>query len=221
MMCVKPNDAFLSDLSPAFLDTMQKGVLRTQYRQIPMYKSPFDLVLYLQLIARLRPATVIELGSSSGGSALWFADMLSLHGIDPRIISIDREMMTRFNDPRIVFVKGDVMHLGEVLTDSFLEKLPRPWLVVEDSAHFYETCLAALRFFDRHLASGEYIVVEDGVVAALPQDRYGHYLDGPNRAVAQFLAEQGGRYAVDLDLCHFYGRNVTYNPNGWLRKVAI
>lgn len=219
MISVKSDDAFLSDLSPVLLDTLQKGVLRTQYRQIPLYKSPFDLVLYLQLIARLRPNTIIELGSSSGGSALWFADMLSLHGIEPRIISVDNELTTRFKDPRIEFIKGDVMQLGEVLTNTFLERLPRPWLVVEDSAHFYETCLEALRFFDRHLMSGEYMVIEDGVVAALPQAVYGRYQNGPNRAVARFLDEQAGRYEVDLELCNFYGRNVTYNPHGWLRKI--
>ena len=35
-----------------------------------------------------------------------------------------------------------------------------------------------------------------------------------------FLATRGGAYEVDLSLCDFYGRNVTYNPGGYLGRVA-
>jgi cephalosporin hydroxylase len=65
------------------------------------------------------------------------------------------------------------------------------------------------------------MVVEDGVVADLPQGTYGRYQNGPNRAVAKFLSENMGRYEVDADLCNFYGRNVTFNPNAWLRRIQI
>ena len=54
-----------------------------------------------------------------------------------------------------------------------LADLPRPWLVVEDSEHAEKTCAEALAFFDAHLQSGDYIVIEDGVVADLPSDIYG------------------------------------------------
>ena len=36
----------------------------------PMLKNPFDLALYLLLLRRLKPRTVIEIGSKSGGSGL-------------------------------------------------------------------------------------------------------------------------------------------------------
>jgi cephalosporin hydroxylase len=36
--------------------------------------------------------------------------------------------------------------------------------------------------------------------------------------VAAFLDDTGDRYRIDEALCDFYGRNVTYAPNGWLRR---
>ncbi|MGH8647594.1 MAG: hypothetical protein ACREX4_25275, partial [Gammaproteobacteria bacterium] len=48
---------------------------------------------------------------------------------------------------------------------------------------------------------------------------YASYESGPNRAVEHFLAERGGAYEIDAALCDLFGHNVTYNPNGWLKRV--
>jgi len=69
-----------------------------------------------------------------------------------------------------------------------LDQLPHPWLVIEDSAHVYETTHAVLEFFHPRLEAGDYIVVEDGVVKFLPDPYYRTFQDGPNRALEDFLA---------------------------------
>ena len=61
-------------------------------------------------------------------------------------------------------------------------------------------------------------MIEDGVVADLPTDMYGGYENGPNRAVAAFLGERGDVYEVEVSLCDFFGENVTFCPNAWLRR---
>jgi cephalosporin hydroxylase/glycosyltransferase involved in cell wall biosynthesis len=198
------------------LATIQQGVIRTRYRGVPFLKSPFDIALYMQLIERLHPATVIEIGTKAGGSALWFADMMAAHGLSPRVMSVDIDADPEFKDERICFLRGDANDLGKALGKETLGRLPHPWLVVEDSAHLYEPCLAVLRFFHAWLQPGDYIVIEDGVVAHLPGQPYGHYQNGPNRAVAAFLETHGSAYSVDAELCDFFGKNVTYNPRGWL-----
>jgi cephalosporin hydroxylase len=38
--------------------------------------------------------------------------------------------------------------------------------------------------------------------------------------VEQFLQARAGAYEIDRALCDFYGENVTYNPNAWLRRTA-
>jgi cephalosporin hydroxylase len=210
---------FASALPTAVLDAIQSGTFRMRYRNLPLIKSPFDMALYLLLIQKLKPRTVIEIGTYKGGSALWFADMLSLHGIDrPRVISIDSDLRTSVSDERITFVRGDARALHEVLDATTFSGLERPLLVIDDASHLYADCLAVLDFFHDHLARGEYIVIEDGNVSQFSDPVYAAYEDGPNRAVADFLGRHADAYAIDTELCDHFGYNVTYNPNGWLRR---
>lgn len=209
---------FNSSLPGPAWDAIQKGVMRTVYRGIPCFKSPFDLSLYLQLLSRLRPRTVIEIGTKVGGSALFFADMLTADGTDGRVISVDIDPKVAFSDSRITFITGNALDLGHVLPESLLASLERPFLVIEDSSHLIETSIAVLEFFDQWLVSGDYIVIEDGIVSQLSGAHYEVYQDGPNRAVMAFLARHPDGYDIDKELCDHYGYNVTYNPNAWLRR---
>jgi cephalosporin hydroxylase len=211
---------FSSILGPELLEQVQSGVMRTTYRGIPMLKSPFDIVIYLQLIQRLRPRTVFEIGTRFGGSALWFADALTNHDIEsPRIVSIDIRQAASFQDPRIRFLQGNAGALDSVLMEEVLADCRHPFLVVEDSSHTYGDVTAVLRFFHPRLVSGDYIVVEDGVVAHMAGDQYARYENGPNRAVEAFLLKHGDSYEIDVSLCDHFGRNATYNPNGWLKRL--
>ena len=207
-----------TEVPARLLESIQHGVMRTRYRGLAFLKSPFDVVLYLQLIERMRPHAVIEIGTKEGGSALWFADTMRAYGLDGRVISVDIEASPHVRDERITFLEGDATCLGDSALPDELDGLPHPWLVTEDSAHRLETSLAVLEFFDPLLQGGDYIVIEDGVVGSLPGEEYERYENGPTRALAAFLATRGNDYEVDTALCDFFGTNVTYNPNGWLRR---
>jgi cephalosporin hydroxylase len=211
---------FASELSGQTLSGIQNGVLRSLYRGVPFLKSPFDIGLYLQLFSRSCPRTVVEIGTRHGGSALWFADQMTAHlsSRNVRVVSVDIDQIARVSDSRIEFLEGDAKALGSIMPPGYIAALPRPLLVVEDSSHRYEDTLAVLEFFHAYLAAGEFIVVEDGVVSQLPGENYEAYLDGPNRAVTDFLNRHSPDYLIDTSLCDHYGFNVTYNPNGWLRR---
>lgn len=210
---------FKSALDARTLSEVQNGVLRTRYRGRRMLKSPFDLVLYIQLLERLRPRTIVEIGSREGGSALWFADTTAAMGHPARVISIDLELPASAMGAQVEFRAGDANDLALAITPEELSTLPHPWLITEDSAHTRETCLAALAFFDPWLSVGDYIVIEDGIVSDMAGPQYARFADGPNRAVAEFLRSNANRYEIDASLCDFFGHNVTYSPNGWLKRV--
>jgi len=194
---------------------VQEGAFKTRYRGLVCCKNPFDLVLYVQLLERLRPRTIIEVGSFAGGSALWLRDQVRALEIECAIISIDiRPPHQQFDG--VVFCPGDSFAPETSFPNDAIAAAPHPWLVIEDSAHRYESTLAVLRYFDPRLEKGDYVVVEDGVLADLPGDSYAMLADGPNRAVAAFLTSTGDRYDIDVGLCDYYGPNVTYCPNGWL-----
>ena len=87
--------------------------------------------------------------------------------------------------------------------------------MIEDGPHTFEGSLSALNFFDQHMQSGEYIIVEDGVLEDL---RYRELKNGPKRAIKEFLATRPDNYRIDREYCDFYGHNVTWNINGYLVK---
>lgn len=206
---------FAVGLPQDVLARIQDGVFRTRYRGLACCKNPFDLVLYMQLIEVLRPRTIIEVGSFAGGSALWLRDQVRALELECGIISIDIEPPAQRFDG-VEFHPGDSFAPETSFPNSAIAAAPHPWLVIEDSAHRFESTLAVLRYFDARLQRGDYVVVEDGVLADLPGESYAALEDGPNRAVAEFLNETADRYAIDTRFCDFYGPNVTYCPNGWL-----
>jgi cephalosporin hydroxylase len=202
-----------------FLEDIQHGTMRYTYKGVPTYKDPFDLALYQMLLWEQRPRALIEIGSKWGGSALWFADVLNNFGVDYRIHSIDLEPPLGRDIPRVTFHRGDGRDLSAALPKALLAALPRPLMVIEDADHRAATTLAVLRFFDPWLRPGEYIVIEDGIVDDLFDDAgLAGLSGGPRTGIADFLAERGADYEIDARLCDFFGPNMTWNVNGYLRR---
>lgn len=208
---------FAVSLPPHLMDSVQTGTLRTRYRGLRLAKNPFDLALYLRLLQNLRPRTIIEIGTSEGGSAIWFRDQCRTLELDTQVLSLDL-VTPPLQEEGITFFKADSTRPGETFPTADIRSTPHPWLVIEDSAHTYDSVSAVLSYFDELMVSNDYIVVEDGVVADLRDQYYRQYNDGPNRAVAEFIARTRDRYRIDTDICDFYGYNATYCPNGWLTR---
>jgi len=204
----------VTDIPYELLMKIQQGTMAYRYRGVPLLKNPFDLAIYPLLLARAKPRTLIEIGSFQGGSALWFSDQMP----DMRVISIDIEPPSNVVRESITFLRGDALRLDEVLTTDVMNAIERPLLVVEDSNHMRATTAAVLDFFDRWLRRDEYIVIEDGILTAM---RVANTYDGgPLRAIHEFLGRTKGRYEIDRSLCDYFGNNVTWNVDGYLRRVS-
>jgi len=208
--------AWAIDLPLKALDSIQYGTLRYSYRGISMLKNPFEIALYQLLFWQVKPRTVIEIGSYLGASAIWFADMMRNCDVNGTVISIDIKVPTPAEQRENVrFLEGDANDLNTVLTPAILATLERPLVVIEDSTHTAETTLAVLKFFASILRSGEYIVIEDGVVSDL--GRAHRFNGGPGLAISQFLSTHP-EFEIDAGFCDRYGHNFTGNPNGYLRR---
>jgi cephalosporin hydroxylase len=201
-----------SDIPYDLLMKIQQGTMAYRYRGIPLLKNPFDLALYSLLFERVKPGTLIEIGSYKGGSALRFADETEM-----QVVSIDLAVPANVSHPRITFLQGDARELGNILTDAVMSSLERPLVVVEDSSHLASTTAAVLTFFDRWLQRDEYIVIEDGILSDMRVAD--QYEGGPLCAIRDFLAQNAGRYEIDRSLCDYFGRNVTWNVDGYLRRL--
>src|SRR6476661_1760191 len=131
-----------------------------RWRGKPLMKNVFDFAIYPVLIAELRPRTVFEIGSGSGASAAWFADLLALSGPDGRVHSVDIAEV-QMQHPRVHFYKGDCSSPDTLFPGDLLQTAPHPWLVVEDAHHNVSGVLDLLHHF---LIPGDYLVVEDSDV---------------------------------------------------------
>ncbi|HWD20737.1 MAG TPA: CmcI family methyltransferase [Verrucomicrobiae bacterium] len=196
---------------------MQQALHNYKYRGVPMLKNPFDISIYPLLLWQLKPRTLIEIGSKSGGSALWLGDMMDNFSIDGHIYSVDIVRVDTVSHPRVTFMEGNGRRLETALSESFLRDLPRPWLVIEDADHAYETSSAALKFFHPWLRVGEYIVIEDGIISDLDNDP--QFNSGPHRALKEFLGQHSQQYEIDGAYCDCFGYNLTWCTNGFLKKI--
>jgi cephalosporin hydroxylase len=205
--------------------------LRDWYAGVIINKYPEDLRVYEHLLWHAKPNVVIEIGCSSGGSTLWFRDRLTTlasygHIANPRVITIDIDVSRAIPamaavDPAltgIFVIEGDVRDTG--LPDEVANLLPDDanCLVVEDSAHTFETTLAGLRGFSRFVPVGGFMVVEDGH-GNVPITRPRKDIPwGVLPALHEWLASaEGSCFRVRREL-ERYG--VTTNPEGYLQRIC-
>jgi cephalosporin hydroxylase len=219
--------------SPAkqYWDERVRQHTQDSYAGVGLAKFPEDLRAYEHIMWSTRPNVVIEIGTSFGASALWFRDRLRwleaygrIEG--GRVISIDLEVdeareLMRQADPRfeetITLIAGDV--LDPALPEQVERLLPAEarCLVVEDSAHVYETTMAALVGFARFVPRDGFLVVEDGYVDVEERRTAPELPRGVLPAVRDWLQTAAGRdFEVERD-AELYG--VSSHPEGFLRRA--
>lgn len=231
-----------SDLPPTVHAPLQDSVesyLRSRLRQhtedsyagVPMSKFPEDLRVYEHLLWMSRADTVIELGVQYGGSTLWLRDRLNALGryrtpAAPRtmVIAVDVDLTLAHQhlaaaDPRYT---ADITLVEGSVTDPDVPRrvaaaLPRNarCLVIEDTAHTYDTTLGALRGFSQFVPQDGFFVVEDGCV---DDDRLRIAEDWPRGvrpALQTWLDTARNEFVVRSDL-ELYG--VTCHPGGFLQR---
>jgi cephalosporin hydroxylase len=203
---------------------------RDTYCGVPLAKMPEDLRVYEQLLWEDRVDTVIEIGTLFGASALWFRDRLrtmrSYGRIDSvQVVTIDIETAiprrhVESADPtwaeEITMVEADICDPG---LPTRIVELVRPGarcLVVEDSAHVYETTRAALDGFARFVGPGGWFVVEDGCVDVDEMRLDPSWPLGVLPAVDDWLAsDPGSDFVVRRDR-ESYG--ISCHPGGFLQR---
>ena len=204
-----------------------------RYLGIKLSKFPEDLRVYEHLMWVAAPDVIVELGAQSGASTLWLRDRLrTLHGYGalaapPRVIAVDIDLdAARYNvgvrDPEwadsISFVEGSVCDpavRAEVQTH-----IPRGavCMVIEDSAHVYETTRAALELYSDLIAPGGFFVVEDGCVDVPWMRIKPDWPEGVLPALDEWLATpEGSAFRVRRDL-EVYG--VSCHPRGFLQRAS-
>lgn len=195
------------------MKSIYKGHFGVTYREVPALRCPFDFVIYQMIVSKIRPDLIIEIGTYNGGSALYLADLMNNigHGLVHTIDIKNHAKDLVQEHPRIrVFTEGwEKYDIKEAATFPVV-------LVIEDGTHVYEDTLGALKKFAPLVTLGSYLIVEDGIVDELGMGKEFH--GGPLKAIREFL-KTNLDFEIDRHWCDFFGKNVTFNVNGYLKKI--
>lgn len=182
---------------------------------VRIIKNPLDTWIYQELIYAVQPDVILEIGSSYGGSTLYFANLLDLIG-KGTVISVDIDR-SNFNvtHSRIHPITGDSSS-PEVEREIFGLCRGKKVMISHDSSHYKEKVLNDLRRYSPLVPVGSYFVVEDGIYDLFsPLEGVGGFSDGPFDAITEFLKEN---QAFEPDLsCERYV--FTNHPMGFLKRV--
>lgn len=201
-----------------------------QHRGCMLIKSTTDLAVLKELLAHVRPATVIELGTFTGGSAVWISDMLGLEGVPCSVYSMDinpallQDRVREIKPQNVTFLQGDSFKIADTFTAEFLKSLPHPWIVIDDA---HENVFGVLEHFARHTVSGDYFIVEDtnplhpvtlGVMRTVPFD---YKLTGNAllEILKEFLTKHENNFVVDSYFTDLLGYNGTSHWHGFIKRV--
>jgi cephalosporin hydroxylase/peroxiredoxin len=193
---------FGTEFGADVLLTCQGAPSLMRWRGKPLMKNVFDFAIYPALIAEVRPCTIFEIGSGSGASAAWFADLLTLNGTDGIVHSVDIADV-QLQHPHVHFHKGDCSIPDSLFPGNLLQTAPHPWLVVEDAHH---NVPGVLDWLHRFLVPGDYLVVEDS--------------DVKRDAIRAFVGAHPGDYLVDTRFTDNFGRNATCAADSIFARVG-
>lgn len=188
--------------------------------QYPMLKHHWDLARYTIVLEDSRPEVVVECGTRTGHSALWFAR----HGVDVVTIDIayqvaDDVRADAIGQPRITHITQS--SIDPVTVEWVREMVAgRRCMVSLDSDHSADHVAAEITAYAPLVSPGCYLVVEDGVIAWLPDDvLYGHgcqiYTGTVLEAIEQTLPGDE-RFERDTEIEAMFP--ATMYPAGWWRR---
>jgi len=130
-----------------------------KWRGIRVIKLPTDLILYSQVLWENKPDILIECGTSHGGSALFFADMMNVVG-NGHVITIDKAAIGQPPHPRITYINGRMTACDTLEKVRELIK-GKTVMVVLDGDHSRGQVKRELYYYAPMVTKGQFIVVED------------------------------------------------------------
>jgi cephalosporin hydroxylase len=194
----------------------ERELWRRTFLGVPCQKSPLDLWNYQEIISDLKPCLVLEFGTYRGGSALFFAEVLTRISPEASVLTVDNkhhELDTRVaNHPRIerLICESTSPTVHERATA--LRKDDRPIFVILDSDHSEQHVLSELLFLRSLLTAGDYLVVEDGNINGHPV--LSDHGPGPLEALRNYMLRFPEDYRRDVTRECLFG--FTFAPEGYL-----
>ncbi len=196
---------------------------------VPIIQYPQDIVAMQEIIWRTKPDVVIETGVARGGSVVLYASLLKLLDGDRKVVGVDIEIRPHNRDAIESHALADVITLieGSSVEPETIARVAREIdgrasiMVILDSNHTHDHVIRELELYSQFVSPGNYLVVFDTLIEALPahhgSDRPWGPGNNPKTAIEEFLTTATKEFEVDEDISNRL--LITAARNGYLRRT--
>jgi cephalosporin hydroxylase len=203
---------------------------------VAMQQDPNDALVIADLLWRVRPRLLIELGTAGGGSALWYARAMLGYDPEARVLTVDpgragssphdwNHATISSNCPHCtpakdspIFAKA-VEYINALPTSKDVlaraTKLARevadaglPVLVIEDSDHKYQHVRLNLQAYAPLVTNGSYLIAQDTRTGRGPFREVVQAVDEFMQVAPEFVRDRRPEYLL-----------FTQHSGGFLRKL--
>lgn len=193
---------------------------------VPVIQTSEDLILLQEVIFKVQPDIVLEVGIAHGGGMIFEASLLELLG-NGKVIGIDVDIRDHNRkvieahplSKRIEMIQGS--SVAPEIIDEIRKRIPKgvKVLVCLDSNHTKPHVLQELELYEQFVGLGSYIVVFDTIASDLAKAgiEKEFYIDnGPAESVAEFL-KKNHNFEIDT---HFNKLYSSHCQNGYLKRIS-
>ena len=223
--------------------TKPKYCYNFSWQSRPIIQYPQDMVAMQEIIWKVKPDLIIEMGIAHGGSLIYNASILAMLDmceaikehriIDPKIserkilgVDIDIREHNKTEIEKHPMSSRIEMIEGSSISPEIIEKVKdyakdyKCILVYLDSNHTHEHVLAELEAYAPLTSVGSYCVVFDTIIEDLPKNAYPDRPwgpgDNPKTAVYDYLKNHPN-FEIDKNI--FEKLLISVCPDGFLKKL--
>ncbi len=210
----------------------------------PIIQYPQDMVAIQELIWKIKPDLIIEMGIAHGGSLILSASMLAMLDycdavedgvmINPRqprrrVLGVDIDIRKHNKEAieshpmanRIEMIQGSSIDPKVIASVHAFAQPYDKVLICLDSNHTHEHVLAELEAYTPLVSIGSYCVVFDTYIDDIPCDMFPDRPwgpgDNPKTAVLEYLRTHS-EFEVDRDMDSKL--LISVSPSGYLKRIA-
>jgi len=225
--CGNKNEIELHKKASEWMEVSAKNKIdyEVEWFGVPIIQTSEDIVLMQELIFKLKPDFIIEIGIAHGGSLIYYASLMELLN-KGQVIGVDieiREHNRKVIEAHPMFKRIEMIEGSSTSAKTIKEvskRLPKNSKVVVclDSDHIKDHVLRELELYKEFIPPGFYFVVFDTNTSELA--RLGvcdskYINNGPKEAVEEFL-EKNDNFEIDKEYNKLY---VSTSENGYLRRI--
>ena len=193
-----------------------------------------DAFVIMDLLWRLKPDLVIELGTAGGGSAFYYATIMNAYSTEAHVLTIDPLRVRDWNWQNVNRVcphciparetnlwKSGAIEFYNEYPSAVIEKIKeriavlgsKNIIVIEDSNHKTATVLENLELYSQFVSVGSFYLVQDTKMSYLGNQSS----VSPKLAIKKFLKLSiGQNFAIDRTYEYYH---YSQHVGGFLKRV--